>query len=71
MNTVGWGGGALGPLAVGYVTQYGRHKKEIDNMSEAIAFGSIIYLVGAVLLLVAAFGFARRDMARTSLIAGA
>ena len=71
MNTVGWGGGALGPLAVGYVTQYGRHKNEIDNMSEAIAFGSIIYLVGAVLLLVAAFGFARRDMARTALIAGA
>jgi MFS family permease len=25
MNTVGWGGGALGPLAVGIATQYGRH----------------------------------------------
>jgi len=24
-NTVGWGGGALGPLAVGLATQYGRH----------------------------------------------
>jgi MFS family permease len=55
MNTVGWGGGALGPLAVGYATQYGRHEKAIDNMSEAIAFGAIIYVIGAALLIVAAF----------------
>ncbi|HTZ20784.1 MAG TPA: MFS transporter [Opitutaceae bacterium] len=66
MNTVGWGGGALGPLAVGVATQYGRHEKAIDNMSEAIAFGAIIYLIGAALLLVAAFGFARRDVLRSS-----
>jgi MFS family permease len=62
MNTVGWGGGALGPLAVGVVTQYGRHEQAIDNMSEAIAFGAVIYVLGAALLLVAAFGFARRDV---------
>jgi MFS family permease len=64
MNTVGWGGGALGPLAVGLATKYGRHKTDVDNMSEAIAFGGVIYVAGAALLLVAAFGFARRDVIR-------
>jgi MFS family permease len=62
MNAVGWGGGALGPLAVGIATQYGRHTKEVDNMSEAIAFGAVIYLGAAALLLIAALGFARRDV---------
>ncbi|MEY4489155.1 MAG: hypothetical protein RIQ79_1663, partial [Verrucomicrobiota bacterium] len=65
MNTVGWGGGALGPLAVGFATKYGRHEKDIDNMSEAIAFGGVIYVVAAVLLLVAAFVYARRDVIRS------
>jgi len=63
MNTVGWGGGALGPLAVGWVAKNGRHVGEMANMSEAIAFGGIIYLVGAALLFVAIFCFARRDQA--------
>jgi MFS family permease len=73
MNTVGWGGGALGPVAVGLATKYGRHLPtddsaaakhlaEVANMSEAIAFGAIIYVLGAVLLLVAAIGFAKRDV---------
>ena len=66
MNTVGWGGGALGPLAVGLATKYGRHTRAVDNMSEAIAFGAIIYLIGAGLLLTAALGFAGRDVARVS-----
>jgi sugar phosphate permease len=66
MNTVGWGGGALGPLAVGFATQYGRHEKPIDNMSEAIAFGAIIYVISAGLLLLAAFGFAGRDVVRVA-----
>ena len=65
MNTVGWGGGALGPLAVGWVSQYGKYGSEMDNMSHAIAFGGIIYAAGAVLLLVAVFAFARRDVVRT------
>lgn len=76
MNTVGWGGGALGPLAVGIATKYGRHLPtdgtpaaqrvaEVANMSEAIAFGAIIYVVGALLLLVAAFRFAGRDVIAT------
>ncbi len=66
MNAVGWGGGALGPLAVGVATKYGRHAKEIDNMSEAIAFGAIVYVIAGALLLVAALGFARRDVLRVS-----
>ena len=65
MNTVGWGGGALGPLAVGWVSQYGKYGSEMDNMSHAIAFGGVIYAAGAVLLLVAVFVFARRDVVRT------
>lgn len=74
MNTVGWASGALGPLAVGLATQYGRHVPadntdaarhvaEVANMSEAIAFGAAIYVVGAILLLTAAFRFAPRDVA--------
>jgi MFS family permease len=64
MNTAGWGGGALGPLAVGYVTQHGRHTSQMANMSEAISFGSVLYLVGASILLLAIFAFAARDRAR-------
>jgi MFS family permease len=60
MNTVGWGGGALGPLAVGWISKHGRHATEMQNMSEAIAFCSVIYIVGAVLLVAAAL-CARRD----------
>src|SRR5207248_9937001 len=62
MNTVGWSGGALGPLAVGLATKYGRHPNAIDNMSEAIAFGAIIYVVGAALLIFGIVVFVRRDV---------
>ena len=62
MNMVGWGGGALGPLAVGIATKYGRHAHTIDNMSEAIAFGAIIYVLGAGLLLLAAIKYVRHDI---------
>jgi MFS family permease len=60
MNTVGWGGGALGPLAVGWISKHGRHAAEMENMSEAIAFCSIIYILSSVLLFAAA-ACARRD----------
>lgn len=60
MNTVGWGGGALGPLAVGWVTKHGRHTSEMANMSEAIAFGGLLYLIGAALLFSAIFLSVRR-----------
>jgi MFS family permease len=64
MNTVGWGGGALGPLWVALMAQYGPRATEIENMSLAIAWGGAIYLVGAALLAVAVFAFARRDVIR-------
>lgn len=62
MNTVGWGGGALGPLAVGWFTMHGGQGSEMANMSQAISFGGLIYLVGAALLFLAIFVFARRDL---------
>jgi MFS family permease len=59
MNTVGWGGGALGPLCVGLAAKYGNRPTEMGNMSQAISACALIYLVGAVLLLVAVFRSAR------------
>jgi MFS family permease len=64
MNTVGWGGGALGPLAVGWISKHGRRATEIQNMSEAIAACSLIYIIGACLL-VAAAACAHRDLVAT------
>jgi MFS family permease len=65
MNTAGWGGGALGPLAVGWISKHGRHATEMENMSEAIAFGGLIYLLGAAALLVAIIYCGRRNRAGT------
>lgn len=59
MNTVGWGGGALGPLFVGFATKYGGKPTKIQNMSDAIAFGGVIYLMAAALVLAAMLFFAR------------
>ena len=53
MNTVGWGGGALGPVAVGWLAAHGRHSSEIENMSEAIGGCALVYLAGAAMLLLA------------------
>lgn len=53
MNTVGWGGGALGPLFVGLATRYGGGRNDVENMSRAIAAGGIVYLVCAALLVAA------------------
>jgi MFS family permease len=61
MNTVGWGGGALGPLFVGLASKYGGKPTEIQNMSSAIALGGPIYLLGAAALLVA-FLLVRRSI---------
>jgi MFS family permease len=54
MNTVGWGGGALGPLFVGLVTRHGSAETPMENMSRAIAWCGAVYLVGAALLILAA-----------------
>jgi len=59
MNTVGWGGGALGPVAIGWVSEHGRHSSEVANMSEAIAASGALYLAGAVLMALGAVFLAR------------
>jgi MFS family permease len=53
MNTVGWVGGALGPLFVGLATRYGGGDGDVANMSRAIACGGAVYLVCAALLFAA------------------
>jgi MFS family permease len=63
MNTIGWGGGALGPLFVGIATQYGARPTPVENMSEAIAFGGIVYLVSATLIILAMVLFVRHKPA--------
>jgi MFS family permease len=60
MNSVGWGGGALGPLFVGFGTKFGRGS-DVEKMSDAIALGGAVYLVGAALLVAAGVGFVARD----------
>ena len=62
MNTVGWFGGALGPLFVGIVTKYGRRPTMTENMSDAIASGSIIYLTAAGCIVFALVLFRRRKI---------
>jgi len=63
MNTVGWGGGAFGPWFVGWLAEHGKQPTKIENMSQAIAFGGVIYLASAVLLVVAIVITARRGKA--------
>ncbi len=55
MNTVGWGGGALGPVFVGWVSKYGSKPTEVENMSNAIAWCGAIYVVAALLVAAAAW----------------
>jgi MFS family permease len=62
MNTVGWVGGALGPLFVGLVTKYGHKEHDWQNMSDAIAWCGAIYLLGAVFLVTAMILLSRRNI---------
>jgi MFS family permease len=64
MNTVGWGGGALGPLFVGWATKHGKHATGVENMSEAIASCGAVYLAGSLVLFLAIAFCARRDVLR-------
>jgi MFS family permease len=64
MNTVGWGGGALGPLAFGSFAKRGAGTS-VQNMSHAIAFCSLFYLIAGSLLLIAIVFHAKRDVQRT------
>ena len=63
MNTIGWGGGAMGPLVVGWIAKHG-HGTDIENMSHAIASTGIVYVFSSVLLLLVAFGSIHRDSIR-------
>jgi MFS family permease len=65
MNTVGWGGGALGPLFVGIVSKYGSKPTEIENMSQAISFGAYVYVVAAGLLVAATLLFSKQHKHNT------
>ena len=60
MNTVGWASGALGPLFVGLATKFGHERTQLENMSDAIAFGGVVYLAGAALIFLAIFMFNRQ-----------
>lgn len=60
MNCVGWGGGALGPLFVGFATKFGSGS-DVQKMSDAIALGGAVYLAGAALLIAAGVAFVARD----------
>ncbi len=63
MNTVGWGGGAMGPLVVGWLAKHGRGT-EIQNMSHAIAATGLVYVASAILILLIPLTTARRDLIR-------
>lgn len=60
MNTVGWSGGALGPVAVGYFAKHGGYGSEVANMSHAISWMAGVYVAGGVVLVCAARVFAGR-----------
>lgn len=60
MNTVGWGGGALGPLFVGLATNWGGKATDWENMSDAIAWCGAVYGVAAVLIVAAMVVFMRQ-----------
>jgi len=61
MNTVGWGGGALGPLFVGFALKYGGKPSAVGNMSDAIAFGALFYLAGTACLIAAMWLLRKRN----------
>ncbi len=66
MNTIGWAGGALGPITVGYLSKHGPWGGETQNMSMALAMTAFVYIVGATLLLSAAIFFVHRDINQRS-----
>lgn len=60
MNTVGWTGGALGPLYAGWMAKHAGQGSEVANMSFAVAWGAGVYVLGGVLLLFAARAMVKR-----------
>src|SRR5262249_15179589 len=64
MNAVGWTGGAMAPATIGWILSRGGADHEIDNMSNAIAFGGAIYFVGAGLLILTIVFLLKRNIGR-------
>lgn len=62
MNAVGWTGGAFAPTIIGWILKRGGVANEVENMSNAIAFGGLIYLIVACLLLIGVFTRANKDV---------
>jgi len=60
MNTVGWLGGAMAPLAIGYATENGPYSTDVENMSMALAMGGILYAIGAILLIAGGLAVSRQ-----------
>lgn len=59
MNLLGWGGGALGPVAIGLAATYGAGT-QMERMSGAIAWSGLAYLAAAGCI-ITAFTIYRRD----------
>jgi MFS family permease len=58
MNSVGWlGGGGTAPLVIGLIAS--RH-----GLGVGIALAAIVYVAAGILLLIAAFGYVKRDSLR-------
>ena len=64
MNTVGWIGGALATKLTGWYADHGPFASPVANMSHFIAFGGLLYLAGAMVLLLLVAFFAKRDVMR-------
>ena len=65
MNTVGWTGGAIAPWAFGAFTKRASGT-EVANMSVAISFGSVFYIVAALLLIFAILFRAEKDIRKAA-----
>jgi MFS family permease len=59
MNAIGWAGGALGPVAVGYFATHGKFGSAVANMSHAISWAAGVYIVAGLILVIASLGMVR------------
>ena len=66
MNTVGWGLGSFGPFLTGWYADHGPHGSAIENKSQFISGSSLAYAGGAVVLILAATLWVKRDAARAA-----
>jgi MFS family permease len=64
MNTVGWIGGAVATKMAGWYADNGPRENPVANMSRFIAFGGLIYLVAAGVILFMVIFLAKRDLLR-------